>query len=606
MASELSAKEADDPIWLVKAGDRVMGPFTRAEIKTRLFEKEIVVIDEVITPTRRWRYIRDEPLFAAIVEEIRKLHLNSRDDTELGTFSKTIDDPEKTVTPIPISTATASSGAEATPRVRDVEAIEEKTTIVPPNRANGAPAAQVRSYGSSNDQRVQADIGRSNRAIWITAIVIVIVAGFLFYRFQNPAPVRTGGESSTILASARKARQVGDFRAAINFYEQLRSTNKADEDALIDLAVLRLRTGDESVPPSRILDSISAQSLSGERAAKFFTAKGLVALSEENRLQGARQTFDLALKADRSFAPAAFNRAMSDFIDPKFDFSNRDSAIKLASEFNRISSLPSLDVSGRNAAKIMSAIVKLKNRESVLAKQTREELEKFQRSAVQFWQEASFLRAYARYLSGQTTQAGRDLRITLGADPFVTDEHVTDPYLYVGPLSWRLFLPMCEEILNGVNATVSKPDASVETMYNFCRFKAGDNPEQVRERMDALEARSVSDPLVRSVSAYMVMGIAPEQAKAKVSDATAIVSWDLGRILRGRLCGHQDMECLYRTFRETALMPTGIYFKVGAARYLATQNDAANRMLENDSIEEVRRISPNYGPLLEYDTEVGR
>ncbi len=599
-----NAQENDIPIWLVKSGERILGPYTREDVKQRLLEREIVVIDEIITPNKRWRYIRDEPTFALVVEEIRKAHLSSRDDTELGTISKTLDDMDTAYTPTPIRPdPSRGKFVEPNAKIQDAEIVSERTSVVHPSKPQ--PNQTVRSYGSTSDQRVHDEAARGSRAIWITAVVFLAVAAFLFYRFQSPSKSGSG-RTSELLAQAQEARNLGDYRAAITIYDQLRNSRRADDATLVDLAVLKLKVGDESEPPARILDTVSAQDLTGEAAARFYTAKGLVALGENGRVDGAKQNFDIALKADRAFAPASFNRAMAQYLDPKFPFSDKERADKLANEFLRLGDSSRLDPSGKHAAKIMVALVRLKNREASSAKQARDHLERVQRNQVQYWQEASFLRAYGRYLSGQPSQAARDLRITLGADPFVTDEHINEPFLYVELLSWRNLLPLCEEMYNGSSTSSVKRDHTLEVMYYFCRFKAGIEPEQAREELKGIEAKSISDPLVKSVSAFMVMGIAPDQAKAKVSGAEAGVSWDLGRLLRGRLCGRQDGECIYNSFKENLMVPTSLYLKIGAARYLAKQNDSTKKALATDAVEETRKISPNYFPLLEYDAEVGR
>jgi hypothetical protein len=76
-----------DTLWLVKSGDRVLGPFATNEVVRRLRAKELVVIDEVIAPQSRWRHIRDEALFSNVVDEIRTGLMSVRDDTEVGESS---------------------------------------------------------------------------------------------------------------------------------------------------------------------------------------------------------------------------------------------------------------------------------------------------------------------------------------------------------------------------------------------------------------------------------------------------------------------------------------------------------------------------------------
>ena len=58
-------------LWLIKAGDRIVGPFEHAEVIKRLLSREIAVIDEISKPMSRWRFVREEPAFLAVVEQIR-------------------------------------------------------------------------------------------------------------------------------------------------------------------------------------------------------------------------------------------------------------------------------------------------------------------------------------------------------------------------------------------------------------------------------------------------------------------------------------------------------------------------------------------------------
>jgi hypothetical protein len=74
-------------IWLVKSGDRILGPYATDEVVHRIKTKEIVVIDEVISPESRWCYVRDVPTFSAAVEEVRGGLMSSREDTEVQGYT---------------------------------------------------------------------------------------------------------------------------------------------------------------------------------------------------------------------------------------------------------------------------------------------------------------------------------------------------------------------------------------------------------------------------------------------------------------------------------------------------------------------------------------
>ncbi len=86
--------------WLVKSGDHILGPFTTAVVVEKVRSKELVVIDEISQPRSRWRYIRDVPAFAAIVEEVRRGHAAAREDTEVQGYTTTDTKTHASVEPI--------------------------------------------------------------------------------------------------------------------------------------------------------------------------------------------------------------------------------------------------------------------------------------------------------------------------------------------------------------------------------------------------------------------------------------------------------------------------------------------------------------------------
>ncbi len=69
-------------LWLVKSGGRILGPFSREEVVAKLKSKELVLLDEVAQPLRRWRYVRDEMEFARVVESLRMGAYAGREDTQ--------------------------------------------------------------------------------------------------------------------------------------------------------------------------------------------------------------------------------------------------------------------------------------------------------------------------------------------------------------------------------------------------------------------------------------------------------------------------------------------------------------------------------------------
>lgn len=613
--------EQDEAYWLVKSGDRILGPFGREEIKAKLYEKEIVVIDEVTTPMRRWRYIRDEPAFAVVVEEIRKANLGSREDTELGTFTSATQTMSQTAEMLSDESTTSGTitPPPEPPMVKDAEIVEENQS----QATRLSPPSAGRAYGYSQDRRVRQDLDRGARMMWVTAFVILLGAGFLFMRLQT----ETGkGDPATnlfkLVNEAQMARKLGDFRHAADIYKRLAEAGYTDPDMMIDMAALLLRTGDYSVSPTRILDTVQKGSLISARPetrAKLETVRGLMYLVEASRenapaqIKMAREAFDDALRHDPGYPAAVFNRAMTSFLDPRFRELPKEDVQELAATFESLNSSSKADPSIRSAAKIMASLTFLKSRQPFYVGQAARALDTYRSANAQYWQEASFLRIYAMYLENNITKAQTDLRLVLGSDPFVTGEHFVEPMIYAEPLRWSSLLEICEELYRGINtphAISKRVPPEPEALLQYCRFQAELRPETAREKMKELERKNPSDARIRALSAYMIMSLNPEDAKAKVEAATDDQEWDLGRVLKGRLCERQDYKCLSESLpKVTTVTPPPLYFRVGAARYHFELAREARKAGDSEAFEThmrrarenldiVERISPHYLPFL--------
>src|SRR5690606_2029545 len=125
-------------IWIVKASDTILGPFTLEELAKAVRTKHVGLLDEARTPSCRWKFVRDVPELQMAISE-----LVNQDETveNTQTASRTqltathrIDD-ETTPVPIPIPIPlkpTTEAQASAEPAA--------------PTASNSNRAA-VRSYG---------------------------------------------------------------------------------------------------------------------------------------------------------------------------------------------------------------------------------------------------------------------------------------------------------------------------------------------------------------------------------------------------------------------------------------------------------------------------
>lgn len=59
MAKQDILKKTEDRIWLIKAADVILGPYTVAELAQGVRTKDIGLLDEARTPNNRWLFVRD-------------------------------------------------------------------------------------------------------------------------------------------------------------------------------------------------------------------------------------------------------------------------------------------------------------------------------------------------------------------------------------------------------------------------------------------------------------------------------------------------------------------------------------------------------------------
>jgi len=622
--------DENDRCWLVKSGERVYGPFTKDEIKQKLFDKEVVVIDEVITPNKRWRYIRDEPAFALIVEEVRKASLGSREDTEVGTSSASQTHTETFTGDISPDARTPRPSsyhdAQAVDPSMVVDAVYSEEKRAPGQRASRP--SDVRSYGYGKDSRVQRDLNRTKRLVWLLTFVILLGIASFFMRFQAQDSSHESGESIfRLVKEASAAKKVGDYARALDLAERVEAAGYIDPDLMIDMAAIRLRLENFTMPPARILDVVQAEHLGSARPevrAKLETVRGLLELNQGFRekeaggFSRAIDSFNSALRIKPDFAPATINRHVARLLDPASGMGPaqfRD----IFFELSNLSKDLSLEASLRSSAKMYAVLALLQGglaaggAPSEVLSQAAREADLFRKGMVQYWQEMSLLRVHALVMAQNFGTVASEARALLSADPFLTDEHMVDLLVFAPPLTWGGMLPRCQSIHEAMqvsNSPGQKVLAEVEALLQFCRFKAGAEEADARAKFRELEEQNISDSLLRSLSAYSVMALNPEEAKAKLADVKETADWDLGRVLKGRLCPRTDLKCLFDGFQGTTnVVPPSVYFRIGAARYYIqravearSKNDReraeAHMRVAREYIEWVRKISPNYVPLL--------
>ncbi len=748
--------EKDETIWLVKSGDRILGPYSGEEIKNKLHEKELVVIDEVVMPMRRWRYIRDEPAFALVVEEVRKSHLSMREDTatgnagtQTGTNTGTTDIAEEsmahhsddhtaTLTPTPTSTPTPEHSRESSdsntainkgldfssvdiakannphatnanrnessrasesgsrnqsqsqnqnrnqgqsspnfhlvpdpnappPRSssNDVDArsqrqgsvqgqqaasggaatssssVQDAVVISETTNETSSPRVAVKSYGYGDDHRVRQDLSRISSFVWTLTIMILIGVGGIFWRIQSQKTSQSGVTNVNALVNqAREAWSLGDFQGALTLFKKVSEFGYQETSQMIDWAILQIRFGDYVATPIVLLETAPFNRLNPvdqESRLKLTTLQGLAYLIEATKnfdikkFDRARAFFKAALETDPRFIPALFNKSVTDYFDPGFELKAKRT--ELVKAFEHIAEIAAgRDPTVENASRMMVALVSMKdNGDKYMARDMVTYLDNHRGNLIQFWQEATLLRAAAFARAEDLSSAEVQMRFMLRADPYVTDEHFVDPLLFTAPLEWHALQGYCEDAVNAIakgggrQAVHKQPDPVIYAAQFYCQYKAGERREEARANLRNLEKQYPLDPLFRGLAAYVVMPFTEDDARARVSTIKnetsmdsigEIEDWGLLKALRGRLCKAGDNDCLIESAEAAySLSPKGAYLFVAAARGAwakANEKDKAGSSGEAETLRDFARTkmvdlektAPHYVPFLKLRAEM--
>lgn len=161
-----NSSTSTDQIWIVKASERILGPFTISDLAVAVRSKEVGLLDEAKNPNSRWTFIRDLPeLQAAVLELANESETIEKTHTAAHTQVSVTKNLDDNLTPTP------TMPQPHKPTIN----VQGKTTSQSQNEFN------IKSYGTG--------LGKSPLPVgrWLLYAALVIsffVALFAFYQKQ--------------------------------------------------------------------------------------------------------------------------------------------------------------------------------------------------------------------------------------------------------------------------------------------------------------------------------------------------------------------------------------------------------------------------------------
>lgn len=549
-------------LWLIKAGDKIIGPYDHAEVIKKLLSREIAVIDEISKPLSRWRYVREEPAFRAIVEQIRFENLNARDDT-MATV--TAADPlDLTPTPTQIDTPVVST--------RSVEAVKSQGESAPTKR-----------YGLRSDETREAvrHEKKSNLAITLSAIVVIALGGFWFIKNKTgQGHAFKGASFSSLKRSGLSALSYGDYREALANLREAQNLNSSDVDVQLGLASMILKVEGQTAAARRLVSEIQTAQLTEEQKKRSDLILSYADLAENeakaaaDRLKAYTETVDDIDKA------IAFNKAVA------------LEATKESKEAKKTLQPILSDHRYGPPARVLLALMTADSNQEIAVENLKPVLDNGNYRPRPFQQEALVLQSYLQIKANNPKSADAAVTAALSEDPYATSLFSYDPALYLQAINWAQLRNYCQQI----EETFSK-SVEAKTLLAICELKADRQARALELMKDAL-AQAPQDQLLLANNAYLLLEFGKDD-EAKGSLRLAMRNSDSMQtlLLMARACEESnDAICERESYKKVLHLDSHhLTALVGLAELELRAGDAEAAL---NHYKEASSIDPTFSPLL--------
>ena len=217
--------EYSDKKWLVKCENKILGPYNFEQVEDLISKKQISLIDEIRDPQTRWLYIRENPEFKSIIEDVRsKIDAKSDATTTQQSVSisttgtqSTEDMPQAVNYGLPQFTNVSLNAQEASVVSETLDENQVRLRYV----ENKSKIINSGNFVYQNDKRIKKYLQNYSKNFLIL-IAFIFVAGlasvvsFYFYNKYNQQR-----SESELLSQFKKYKFLGLDQQAASVYSRL-------------------------------------------------------------------------------------------------------------------------------------------------------------------------------------------------------------------------------------------------------------------------------------------------------------------------------------------------------------------------------------------------
>jgi Tfp pilus assembly protein PilF len=469
--------------WLVKSDGRVVGPYLDKQISDLLREHVLRPVDEVARPCGRWSYIRDEPNFAKIVEEIRQRNLRHMDDTttkgaDFSDFTRT-DSVSQTDT----DDLTQEITQVSTQAVQDVlfHSVDDPQRV--------SPKSSGEMFTHEGDQLIKLRSSQATRWVWAaTSVVLLLTMGFVVFRQFVAIPIQNKSVLDHSTTAGIDALEKGDYTTALELFDRAHALDTNDKSIYLYLGILKIQIENQAFQGRQLLEQINT---SDSRDLKqVLTGIGLAYLKESDA-KNAEAQFKKSLEIDPLFQYALVNLGATALYQEEWPKAINELQLSIK------------DGSHDGAEVLMLAEAAVHQFELSKDKPITDEnvgyIDDYINKNLDYKLEAMVGRMYLEMLRGNKTKIYERIDQILDSDFNLTENHRHTLFIHRDRIGWNLISQW------GLSATQDlDPNSHVVAFEALCLQKAGEISDAQRKIEDAL-IQTPKDPVVLAVDAYIML-----------------------------------------------------------------------------------------------------
>ncbi len=606
MATDVRAKK-----WLVRAGGKILGPFSFDELKAELNEKNITLLDEIRCPSSRWGFIREHPDLKEIVNWIREKQLSEKDHTTGNVRSKTVTAteieitpfPDSEVTPAPLSQSAAESLIDEQTPVTVLKQNTPQPEISPsPTRKPSrnvifnepevqeikeefypAPAV-VKRYGAPLELNRKK---KSSSLLWTAVLLATAIITVAFvWRFlpkRTERPLNYG--ENVKLAKFNQSLQYYD--RALEYYERAEKQQPLDPSTQLHMLPLYVEVENKTAyVRERLLELQARPGMEKNLDINFYV--GMTYL-RENNFSKANDLFAEIMAKDPERADAPLNFLISMYLERSLAKLLETSEIWIQRSMK-----DPLYILLR-AMTVQQVVEKDSN--NALVNRHIQELKRFIGMNRVYRSESLLVLAALTSKINQPIAMVEVLQQLLSESPRASFEMVHDLWVDPRPFSWAAMMQFCEDI-----RSENESSPAVIGLMTYCSYKKNDMLNAAKLISQGRDAYPANE-MILALEAFLYS----EQNQFERSKASLRLSSKpnlLHYLVRGRICAQEkDYTCAETNWKAAREMQPFNSEAIYGLAWVARQRGELD--LAADLAKQGSLVTTRHRPLIELQEELG-